>query len=1730
MSNTFSELAATALIEAVDPQPESGRHLVTSVHGEGLLDTFRALLSRAEDERTFRPGEGPPVNLRVLDNGDGCIIVPYLVQEPPPPNPRENRGSQGFISALRDVYSDTAVAGERMMLVVFDASPNETLLTTMSQGVTDSALELTHLLEVALRPPPDSSQALRRTLAELERLAPRHLQERLNTELVGRTSQAVSELGLLERTEDVARDLHQIPWCLSDPKLFEYTGREFQRRLMEAMRLRKQLGSWATDPVTDFDSEVRKSFDHTAAIKVVEARIGPEIDWSKFTLDDLLSGEPTPPSDDEYAQFAAMPITIEEATATKLLADGKTIAVQVPGPGCSITFNLTCSLTGDSSIHLVGYSGVEPPFTEHTIGKVNSENRDNKIVLEDVPQPRPGWSFLKAVLTKGKRLVKSPLDSVQIAIAVGTTHLPLAYEAGGAVDLEAQAYSGDENLTFIAEQDGEELWSESIEPPESEFGEFRQLRGQISVPVVQASADDEEDVDQHTESPEHLAIEEWAAEVLPPGPLQASLRLRSNDVVVADIGPVSKPIATSESIPASRWSLERHLITHPRTIAFHLSQTGPPAPNASVEDLALGDLESPFEEFLVAREAFFGELTRLRVASVLAADLVESDSAAAYVKKYELLLSAIPDDQPSQFGYDKVLLSDSVMTDSGELYFAPTSPLTVALHMQLQQESRRWLQGEPAGNYFSGDTSQISAQYLVPYLRLHTLPGRWLESGYAPYPWRRYLPFSERSRQERHPSLHRYIGRRIERFLDVHPSYADERRTLRLAFINPGTAAHVRDALLHIVRSHLRRRGGETLKYVPAFDLQLLSDTPVSDELLGADLDLFMGFTPEEGQPSDAAIEVMRRLSYTKGGTSEFLQDPKSFAHITFLEDFFQPRPDLVEWSGDAHPNSMYLGGLAADTERLATIEPSATRFLRATWTGGQLGNATCRIAARTTEVSAAAAGVPVKAGIVRAADVVVPDSQIPELYDRSAWVVHMDRHVGLELFSPQTSDSTAPYILDYTDQETPEPGIFDGITATSQVGPYRARIADVLGKAVEQVVPDVAAGRLLRTLNMISGRWGLEMLRTPDNVLRGRLATALTAQVLEQVEDLHRDPNTLTLVVALDELLRVTGAEGLPLKEGWAAKTGMKGGGSDDLLLLTVPLGSGRPQLKGRIVEVKYRSGAGASPEIAAEQLKATHDALTALLSSDAEPGRQFQGRHLAKLILRYASRHVVYGLRSEHPAITSGTETLSRIAAGDYDLNFGIHRNGKTFVGDYVSVEPSLRDATLEAQNTVAAGVDIRRIRIGGPVVDVMLRTGRVPGGDSTATSTPRNAGSDTIDENAPSPSAPGDGVAPVNPLTDTERQEIQLPETTKHVISQAAASFELPVAELREIGGRLDDVLTSYSLPLQPVQPADAVCGPNTIRFRVRMARGGTIAQVEARERDIMRELGVSKPIMIGQDAGFVTLDVPRAHPVTVKFGDLLPELRTRGRTRGELPVVFGVDLAGRPHIEDLAQLPHLLVAGSTGSGKSVFLCSLLASLVTLPPTELEVVLVDIKGLDFAPFTALPHLRQPPIGNAAEALQVLDELYEIERARRRETLARSGAQSILDYFGRLGGTELTQIVIVIDEFSNLLGSDKAAGSGLEDTVQQYAEIMRSFGIYLVIATQRPSADIVTGRIKSNLPARCALRLPTHNDSMTILGRKGAEQLLGKGDMLFYRDGAIERLQAPLTTADDVLTNSYE
>lgn len=345
---------------------------------------------------------------------------------------------------------------------------------------------------------------------------------------------------------------------------------------------------------------------------------------------------------------------------------------------------------------------------------------------------------------------------------------------------------------------------------------------------------------------------------------------------------------------------------------------------------------------------------------------------------------------------------------------------------------------------------------------------------------------------------------------------------------------------------------------------------------------------------------------------------------------------------------------------------------------------------------------------------------------------------------------------------------------------------------------------------------------------------------------------------------------------------------------------------------------------------------------------------------------------------------------------------------------------------------------------------------------------------------------------------------------------------------MASRLDTAFSKYGLAVEPFSVELAQVGPSVVRFRTRTLGRLSIGDVERRARDIGREIAAPGEVQVGDEPGFVTVDVPRSEREAVPLAAVLPALDADPGKPGALQFVAGVAPSGRVEVADLSRLPHLLVAGATGSGKSVFLRGMLLELLRARTADqLHLLIIDPKRLDFASFARAPHVRgNAIISDPAEALERLQFTLEGELSLRQPILEDAGVSSAAEYYeagGRL--EELPQLVILVDEFADLVlaGSDRKAFSEL---VQRYAQLTRAYGIFLVLATQRPSVDVVTGSIKANLSARIAFSLPSGTDSRTVLDRNGAEDLLGDGDLLFYRNGRVERLQAPLTTLADVRT----
>ncbi|MCL4524405.1 MAG: DNA translocase FtsK [Acidobacteria bacterium] len=284
--------------------------------------------------------------------------------------------------------------------------------------------------------------------------------------------------------------------------------------------------------------------------------------------------------------------------------------------------------------------------------------------------------------------------------------------------------------------------------------------------------------------------------------------------------------------------------------------------------------------------------------------------------------------------------------------------------------------------------------------------------------------------------------------------------------------------------------------------------------------------------------------------------------------------------------------------------------------------------------------------------------------------------------------------------------------------------------------------------------------------------------------------------------------------------------------------------------------------------------------------------------------------------------------------------------------------------------------------------------------------------------------------------------------------------------------------------------------------------------------------------------VGIEMPNHHRQTIVLREVVESPEFVNST-SKLTMALGKDLVGRIKATELAQMPHLLIAGSTGTGKSVLINSMIISMLyKATPEELKLVLVDPKRLELGLYEDIPHLYTPVVTDPKVASNVLRNAVR-EMERRLKLLAQRGVRNIdqynrtfakgqsLDLFDSLEETEhrpLPYIVIIIDELADLMMVDT---SNVEESVTRLAQMARAVGIHLILATQRPSVDVITGLIKANFPARISFRVASKVDSRTILDANGAESLLGRGDMLFLPAGSsrLHRVHGPLVTEDEVV-----
>jgi S-DNA-T family DNA segregation ATPase FtsK/SpoIIIE len=323
--------------------------------------------------------------------------------------------------------------------------------------------------------------------------------------------------------------------------------------------------------------------------------------------------------------------------------------------------------------------------------------------------------------------------------------------------------------------------------------------------------------------------------------------------------------------------------------------------------------------------------------------------------------------------------------------------------------------------------------------------------------------------------------------------------------------------------------------------------------------------------------------------------------------------------------------------------------------------------------------------------------------------------------------------------------------------------------------------------------------------------------------------------------------------------------------------------------------------------------------------------------------------------------------------------------------------------------------------------------------------------------------------------------------------------------------------------PVEMADFSVGPTVTQFTLKPSEGVKLAKITALHNDLALALA-AHPIRIEAPIpgkSLVGIEVPNQSVATVGMREML-ESREWKERREQLAFALGRDVTGKPWLADIGRMPHMLVAGATGSGKSVCLNTIIMSLLyTNGPDDLKLVMVDPKRVELQVYNGIPHLVTPVITDVDKTVNALKWALR-EMDRRFDVLSKFGARDIGSYNAR-SEEKLPYIVFVIDELADLMVT---AMQEVEGPIVRLSQMSRAVGIHLVLATQRPSVDVLTGLIKANVPARIAFAVASSTDSRTILDATGAEKLLGRGDMLFQTSdmSTPKRIQGAFVSDDEI------
>jgi len=1206
---------------------------------------------------------------------------------------------------------------------------------------------------------------------------------------------------------------------------------------------------------------------------------------------------------------------------------------------------------------------------------------------------------------------------------------------------------------------------------------------------------------------------------------------------------------TGYSLELNNWLLdiERSSLNNPGRLAKYLLASRDRSLD-SMKDLTRVNLpfvaySSPqLNEFIKARETFFSAVQSSLPncdGLIESTDLIAVQSIAEnYVQKYLSLIEALKGTiQSSSAGetVNVIALNRGILDlDTVEVRFddlqedvmilmMPTHPFRILWLLRYQSQLEQWLKeletakalGSNPNDLFDKDMfNRLPAlnypSFILPesdqsvnlYLNIDSFGQFWLF--YSPVGHsnlRRLLTkiqvlLSIETGEEILTGVSKKdIIERMKRFLRQH-AYV---KTLKLNVINPGKGQLVLDSLEDVIDE------SETITIEDrniAFEVDLFGDDRRLD-LLGYEFDKLMG--TENPLMTRSAWRDSSRLVFSKHEQRELYDaDSHLDAHLTLLIDHFKTKATTIK--PDKISRSSFANGLITEfVNRFDTLAGTAawTRYISPSICENDplpLPEVSVQMHRTYQNLVACFLTRANRVDDIPAVQLEITDddrSLIRRLHNLSDWVITIDRNFGIEyLDSPYETSLCEYYLIDYSPDFMENIGhrLITSTKLTSEVGQIiKPRLND-WNITNEWTNVD----RILSALQSLSGKLILKLL-TSRNKADEVLSMALLRMYFERNGKLKD-----SLLITLDD------------HPEFYAESRIESGSIRRSDVLKVSYDPSASEFVFNIIELKKRTQDSLGLLELRKEIKSQIDSSVEHIKSYFVPtqpdriDRQIRNKELINLLQFYLQRSKRHNLINEQfdRDITQGLEELRK---GNVNIRF----EKSAFL-----IQPDLQQA-----EEIEKDFDLTIISLTSQTVNALFNEAiSNPNDDDNTIETTSQTAKNldvTINEHI-SKESQIEYVVPKEPeRSESVHENLGAYEVDRIVVvadqpekTIDEVNTELSPQSLKKKVDKIVQVLDAYGARIKPI--GNALVGPSVIRFRFQPDAGTSVSKIRSRAEDLQLHLkSLSRPyIFIDKDA--VAIDIPREKIATVYLSELLADPQYVNHP-SNVRIPLGRAVEGSAVIIDLADSnsPHLLIGGQTGSGKSELMKSIIVSLLTInTPKTLRLILIDPKRVEFNRFSGLPFVEGEIIRDGWKAAEKLNKLV-IEMDRRYDFFVKAGVNDIAKFNAALIGSEkLPRIVMVFDEFADFM-LDKELKKTLETLISKLGAKARAAGIHLIVATQRPSADVVTGLIKANLTAKIALKVTNSINSQIIIDQNGAEDLFGKGDMLFSAEGKITRIQ---------------